>query len=103
VLHYYLISLSLDLNISLVYFFIIIPIALVVLLFPFSINGIGLRENIYVILLSRIGVQASDAVALSWLAFGMLILQGAVGGIVFGLRGISIKRQVDKPASTLSK
>ncbi len=103
VLHYYLISLSLDLNISLLYFFIIIPIALVVLLFPFSINGIGLRENIYVILLARIGVLASDAVALSWLAFGMLVLQGVVGGILFGLRGMSIKRQAEKAVSKLTE
>jgi len=102
-LHYYLISLSMNLCISPMYFFIIIPIALVVLLFPFSINGIGLRENIYVLLLSGIGVLATDAVALSWLAFGLLILQGVVGGIILALGGMRIKQPIDEPNSTLKK
>lgn len=102
-LHYYLISLSMNLSISPLYFFIIIPIALVVLLTPISINGIGLRENIYVILLSGLGVLATDAVALSWLAFGLLILQGVVGGIILALGGMKIKRPTDKPISTLKK
>lgn len=102
-LHYYLISLSMNLNISPLYFFIIIPIALVVMLFPFSINGIGLRENIYVLLLSGIGVLATDAVALSWLAFGLLILQGVVGGIILVLGGMKIKRPTDKRNSTFTR
>ncbi len=103
VLHYYLLSISMNLIISPLYFFIIIPIALVLLLFPLSINGIGLRENIYVFLLSGIGVLAPDAVALSWLAFGLLIIQGVIGGILLALGGMNFQRSADKPISTLEK
>ncbi|MCJ7534341.1 MAG: flippase-like domain-containing protein, partial [Anaerolineales bacterium] len=56
ILFYYFIGVSLDLGVSFLYFAMIVPVALVVLLVPFSINGIGIREGIFVYLLTGIGV-----------------------------------------------
>lgn len=95
VLFYYFVALSLDISIPLVFFFIIIPIILVILLVPFSINGIGLRESAYVFFLGALGAATEDAVALSWLAFGLILTQGLVGGVIFALRGMEIKRLQD--------
>lgn len=86
VIHYYLISISLNLGVPILYFFIIIPIVLCVLLLPISINGIGLRENTYVFLMGLVGVSGQKAVAFSWLAFGLIVLMGIIGGIVFIIR-----------------
>jgi uncharacterized protein (TIRG00374 family) len=88
ILHYYFISLALDLKVSLFYYFIIIPIALIFLLAPVSINGIGLRENVYIFLFGMLAVTAADATALSWIAFGMRLSQGVIGGLVFAIRGV---------------
>lgn len=90
VLFYYFIGISLRLEVSLLYYFIIVPIALVVLLVPFTINGIGLREGIFVFLLTKLGVATQDAIALSLLSFGLALTQGIVGGIIFGLRGVRL-------------
>ena len=88
ILFYYFIGVSLDLGVSFLYFAIIVPVALVVLLVPFSINGIGIREGIFVYLLTGLGVENKDAIALSWISFGLMLTQGIIGGIIFALRGI---------------
>jgi hypothetical protein len=92
VLFYYLISVSLHIDVSLLYYFMIVTIALVVLLVPFSINGIGVREGIFVYLLSELGVASQDAIALSWISFGLILPQGLTGGIILALRGLKLKR-----------
>ena len=87
ILFYYFIGVSLDIGVSLLYFSIIVPVALIVLLVPFSINGIGIREGIFVILLTELDVLPKDAIALSWISFGLGLTQGIIGGIIFALRG----------------
>ena len=90
ILFYYFIGVSLDLGVSFLYFAIIVPVALVVLLVPFSINGIGIREGIFVYLLTGLGVENKDAIALSWISFGLMLTQGIIGGVIFALRGIHL-------------
>jgi hypothetical protein len=92
VLFYYLVSLSLGLGVSVLYFFLIIPIVLIILLVPFSINGIGISESAYVFFLGMVGTTAADAIALSWLAFGLMLTQGLVGGLIFAVRGVDIRK-----------
>jgi hypothetical protein len=90
ILFYYFIGVSLDLGVSFLYFAMIVPVALVVLLVPFSINGIGIREGIFVYLLTGLGVETREAIALSWISFGLMLTQGIIGGIIFALRGIRL-------------
>jgi uncharacterized protein (TIRG00374 family) len=91
ILFYYFIGLSLNLGVSILYFSLIVPVALVVLLVPFSINGIGIREGIFVYLLTGLGVHNQDAIALSWISFGLMLTQGIIGGIVFAFRGLRLR------------
>lgn len=86
VAHYYLIGLALGLNVSMLYFFIIIPLILLILLLPVSINGIGVRENAYVLFFAKIGVEGSISIALSWLAFAMILIIGIIGGVIYAAR-----------------
>ncbi len=90
ILFYYFIGVSLDLGVSFLYFAMIVPVALVVLLVPFSINGIGIREGIFVYLLTGLGVETREAIALSWISFGLMLTQGIIGGIIFTLRGVHL-------------
>ena len=86
VLHYYFIGVAVNLDVTLGYFFVIVPIIIILLMLPISINGIGLRENAYVILFANIGVAGQDAIALSWVAFGIVLFHGALGGLVYAFR-----------------
>lgn len=100
ILFYYFIGVSLDLGVSFLYFAMIVPVALVVLLVPFSINGIGIREGIFAYLLTGLGVQTKDAIALSWISFGLMLTQGIIGGIIFALRGIRLNETKVNPSKS---
>ena len=95
ILHYYLISVALDIEINPIHFFLIIPIITVILMVPLSINGIGVRENAFVIFLSKFGIEAAEAVALSWIAYGMVVVWGIIGALIYAFRrtqNISFKK-----------
>ncbi len=86
VLHYYLIGVALGIELPVWVYFGIIPISLFVMMIPASVNGIGIREQIFVYLFGAFGVSAAEAISLAWIAFGMVLLQAAAGGLVFALR-----------------
>ncbi len=86
VLYYYLISHSLIFGISFVYFFLMVPLSIFIMMLPISINGIGLRENIFFLFLSNFSIHASDAIAFAWIEFLFIIVLGLIGGLVYAFR-----------------
>lgn len=84
--HFILIAHALDIDVPVLAMFVIIPVAVILMLIPVSINGIGLREAVFVFLFGIYGVAVESAVAFAWVALAMLLVQGVVGGIVFLLR-----------------
>ncbi len=86
IVHYYFISSALGLNVPLTYFFLIIPVVTVILMVPIFINGVGGRELVYTLLLGVFGVTKPEAIAFSWIAFGMVLVQGIAGGVVYVVR-----------------
>ncbi len=91
VLHAFLLTRALGLQVPLMALFFIMPVALVIMSVPFSVNAIGIREGVFAFFLGLFGVSLSGALAFSWLAFGFILLQGAIGGVVYasGRRGRS--------------
>jgi hypothetical protein len=83
VLMHWLIGRALGLGLPVSVYFFVIPLATVVMLVPISINGIGIREGIFALLLGGYGVAQADAVALSLLAFATFFTHGVLGGLVF--------------------
>ncbi len=86
IVHFILLTHALNINIPVLGMFIIIPIALILMLIPVSINGIGLREAIFVFLFGIYGVAVESSVAFAWIALAMILIQGVIGGIVFLFR-----------------
>ena len=86
ILHYYLLALSLGIDIPLQAMFIIVPVAIVVMMIPVSINAIGIREAIFVTMFGLYGVSSADALAFAWMSFVLITILGVIGGIVFMLR-----------------
>jgi glycosyltransferase 2 family protein len=103
ILHYYLIARALSLPVGFAAFFLIIPLSLAVMTIPLSVNAIGIRENIFAFFLAFYGVGTSAALAFAWVSFGLILLQGVIGGIVYALRGDSSTRdEVRRVALTAS-
>jgi uncharacterized protein (TIRG00374 family) len=86
IIYYFLISLGIGLSITLSEFFIIIPITIITMMLPISINGVGLRENIFVIILSIYNVSKHSSIVLAWIDYFMVLLLGIIGGIVYMTR-----------------
>ncbi|MDZ7271136.1 MAG: flippase-like domain-containing protein [candidate division KSB1 bacterium] len=86
VLHFYLIAKAVGINLGIGHFFFVVPVATLLTMLPISINGIGIRENAFVFLLSPFGVPPSTTIAFTWIGFGMILLYGAMGGVVYALR-----------------
>ena len=88
ILHYFLIEKALNISIPFGTFFLIVPLATLIMMLPVSINAIGLRESAFVFLLGAYGygISSSEAIAFAWLAYGIVIIQGLLGGIIYALR-----------------
>ncbi len=87
IFHYYMISEALGLTIPLAKFLVIIPLAMFIQMVPVSINGIGIRESFYVFFLTTVyGAPYETSLAFSWIAYGMILLLGILGGIIYAFR-----------------
>ncbi len=100
VLMHWLIGRALSLDLSLLVYLFVVPVATIVMLVPISINGIGLREAIFALLLGAYGIEKADAVALSLLAFGTFLAHGILGGLLFALTRTPIP--TEPPTSELA-
>jgi len=103
-LHYWLLSKALGLEISLAFFLVIIPIRTITLMIPFFINGIGLREFFDVTAFGFLGISEHTAVAFSELAWLVQIVLAVFGGVYYALRrrhrsGEVVRRQPSGPGN----
>ena len=86
ILFYWTVAQALGLAVPAAAFLVIVPVAIVVMLIPVSINAIGVREAIFVLLLAAYGVSTGEALAFAWLEYAMFLVYGLLGGVVFLLR-----------------
>lgn len=87
VLHHYFIARAVGMTLDVPVFLFLVPLVSVLLLIPASLNGIGLRENAFVVLLGVLGVPREQSVAFCALLFGAMLLFGVIGGIVYACGG----------------
>jgi uncharacterized membrane protein YbhN (UPF0104 family) len=79
----YLLGIGLGLNIALATFVLVVPITNVIASLPISINGLGMREAGYLLLLGMAGIGKQQAVALGLLYFAATLAGGFTGVIAF--------------------
>lgn len=86
----YLLGNALGLPVPLVDFLAVMPAVTLATTMPISLGGWGVREGVLVLLLGRMGVAASDALALSLLMGVFGILCGGPGLLAWCLEGRSM-------------
>lgn len=77
---------ALGVNIPLLKHFLFIPVIMAMSMVPLSINGLGIREGMFVMLYGAAGVDAATALAGALLFFTMITVTSLAGGILFALR-----------------
>ncbi|HSR53962.1 MAG TPA: lysylphosphatidylglycerol synthase transmembrane domain-containing protein [Acidobacteriota bacterium] len=85
VLVVWLAALSIQLPADFGVFLIFIPLVNLTIMVPITINGVGLRETVYIELFQTIGVSQEYSVSLALLHLGVFLLAGLPGGIVYHL------------------
>lgn len=83
IIHYYLIGLSLGLNIPFIDYFFIISILLIVLSIPISIGGHGIRETTLMLFFASYGINSAIAISFSFLDVIFNLILGIIGGIIY--------------------
>ncbi len=84
---------SVGIEVSLRPYVVLGPLLFLVMLVPFTVNGLGVREAFFVSFLGRIGVNADAAFATGFLFFLMTLLLAAPGLVVLlweGLRRVPV-------------
>jgi hypothetical protein len=66
-------------------YFAFVPLILLVMLLPVSINGIGTSQAAFVWFFGRAGVPSADAFALSVLFLALGVLGNLPGGLLYAL------------------
>ena len=69
-------------------YYVMGPLLFLVLLVPFSINGIAVRESFFVSFLGRLGVSADDAFATGFLFFVVTLCLSLPGALLLGWQSV---------------
>ena len=83
VLQTYCLGLALGLTVPLGIYFALVPIILLIVLMPITINGIGTTQAGFVWLFGRAGVASAPAFALSVLFLAIAIVGNLPGGLLY--------------------
>ncbi|MEO7677707.1 MAG: lysylphosphatidylglycerol synthase transmembrane domain-containing protein, partial [Verrucomicrobiota bacterium] len=76
---------GLDLNISSVALFVMVPIIICISALPITPSGLGVRENLFVLMLAapEIKIPATSALSLSLLTYAGSLFWSVIGGVVY--------------------
>ncbi len=83
---------TLNIDLPIYIFFILIPVVALISSLP-SLNGLGIREGAFVYFFKEF-ISPEQALALSILYFGQMIILSAIGGLVYLLNGAKNIKEV---------
>jgi hypothetical protein len=93
----YCIGVALGISVPLSMYFALIPIILIILLVPVTINGLGTAQLAFVWLFGEIGVPGAEAFTLSVLAVSLGIVGNLPGGLIYASGRAERPRDAEGP------
>jgi glycosyltransferase 2 family protein len=85
----YCLGRSLGIEEGLTTYFAFIPVILLIMLLPVTINGLGTSQAAFVWFFARVGVDAAPAFALSILFVALGIVGNLPGGLLYAVKGLA--------------
>lgn len=83
VLSFRVVASAIQLPVKLTDLLLFVPLLYLAILLPLSVNGIGIRESVFVIFASSWVITSADAVAFSLTVFALNLAGSLVGGIIY--------------------
>ena len=65
---------------------VFVPLVSLAGMVPVSVNGLGVREALYILLFGRVGVPAESAVSLALLYLAVTVVASLPGGLVYAMQ-----------------
>ncbi len=96
VLGVYTMALALDIQIPAIYYFVLIPVSMILIMLPISIGGFGLREGIFVALFALAGMSTTDAFALGFALSITDLFVSLLGGVVYLIERPAVARDGER-------
>lgn len=87
VLYYYAIAHALRISLPLSACFLMVPLCTLLQAVPVSFNGWGLREGLFALYFSQIGLSRESALAFSLVGAGLIVVLSLSGAVVWASRG----------------
>ena len=87
VCYYFSVARALRIPLPLAACFVIVPLCSLLQTVPISFNGWGLRESVYIVYFSQIGLPRDSALAFSLVGAGLIVLLSLSGAVVWTSRG----------------
>jgi uncharacterized membrane protein YbhN (UPF0104 family) len=91
----YVVARSFEIDLSWEACFLCIPMATLATLLPISINGIGVRESVYVFLLTQMGLAREEAFLVGLGTWAFVLLVSLTGGLIALYSGGAEKSKTD--------
>lgn len=85
-LYFYVIAQALSINVGFATFALLVPIVIILSLMPISVGGLGVKEGLFVLLFTQLGVSKANAFLISAVGSALHLLFVLLGGLVFLLR-----------------
>jgi uncharacterized protein (TIRG00374 family) len=95
---YYSVGHALGQSVPFGYYVVFIPLIAIVAAIPVSFGGIGVRENMGVLLFGRVGMGDASALAVMFLGYLAGIVASLAGGILFVVRRSSVSEDNSVPS-----
>jgi uncharacterized protein (TIRG00374 family) len=80
-----LVAAAIQLPVKFIDLLLFVPLLYLAILLPLSVNGIGIRESVFVIFASSWGIRSGDAVAFSLTVFALNLAGSLIGGLIYWL------------------
>ena len=85
-LYFYVIAQALSIDVGFATFALLVPIVIILSLMPISVGGLGVKEGLFVLLFTQLGVSKANAFLISAVGSALHLLFVLLGGLVFLLR-----------------
>lgn len=85
-LYFFVIAKSLGIAVGFSTFVLLVPVVIILSLMPISIGGLGVKEGLFVVLFTQLGVARESAFLISAVGSALHLVFVLLGGLVFLLR-----------------
>ena len=83
ILVFYTVAVGFNVYAPVLYYFMFIPLIMVLIMLPISFNGIGIREGSFVGFFALVGVSSADAFVVAFTVSLLTTLTTAMGGLIY--------------------